>query len=434
MTVSSEVSTAGPFFGNGSVKTFPYAFKILDEKHIRVVFISTLGDVSDLSLANGDYTVTGVGNKAGGNVVKATPLLTGQTLTIVRRLPLTQDTSLENQGAYYPEVVEQRFDLLTMQIQSVQETTERSLTVEPGQEKPSMTLIAAAQGYSQAAKQSRDEAAGLASAAAGSASNASGSAVLASRWASEAENVPVAGGLFSAFHWYRKAYAIYQTITQGFLEKVGGILTGDVLFGPGTGGRYSKLQANGDVQLNRGDNTGYNTWNVGNAYFGWDGTRYAFGPAGPVALSSYVQVDDVGGLSAQYYATGDIKFSGYMATDLGGYLSTVLKGYTSAQQTWSLSSALVLAHGLGIIPKNIICMFVVKQAQSGFLVGDRLIIPATAARDNNYTSGEGFGIQVDATNVRIMFGSDGINNAGKNGGGGGRFGPAFADIVVIARP
>lgn len=115
-------------------------------------------------------------------------------------------------------------------------------------------------------------------------------------------------------------------------------------------------------------------------------------------------------------------------------VKSALEGFTSAQQTWSLSSALVLAHGLGVIPKNIICMFVVKQAQSGFAVGDRLIIPATAARDNNYTSGEGFGIQVDATNVRIMFGSDGINNAGKNGGAGGRFGPAFADIVVIARP
>ncbi|WP_427928617.1 hypothetical protein [Agrobacterium cavarae] len=433
MTVSSEVSTAGPFFGNGSVKTFPYAFKILDEKHIRVVFISALGDVSDLSLANGDYTVTGVGNEAGGNVVKATPLLTGQTLTIVRRLPLTQDTSLENQGAYYPEVVEQRFDLLTMQIQSVQETTERSLTVEPGQEKPSMTLIAAAQGYSQAAKQSRDEAAGLASAAAGSASNASGSAVLASRWASEAENVPVAGGLFSAFHWYRKAYAIYQTITQGFLEKVGGILTGDVLFGPGTGGRYSKLQANGDVQLNRGDNTGYNTWNVGNAYFGWDGTRYAFGPAGPVALSSYVQVDDVGGLSAQYYATGDIKFSGYMATDLGGYLSTVLKGYTSAQQTWTIGGSLVVAHGLGRIPNQVWLILVCKSPISGYAVGDRVIVAPSAARDENYYS-ENYTAQVDATNVRIHFANNWIGLVQKGGGatGGGGL-PANFDVIVVAR-
>lgn len=224
MTVSSEVSTAGPFYGNGSVKTFPYGFKILDAKHIRVVFISALGDVSDLSLENGDYTVTGVGNEAGGNVVKATPLLNGQTLTMVRRLPLTQDTSLENQGAYYPEVVEQRFDVLTMQLQSVQETTERSLTVEPGQEKPSMAQIAAAQGYSQAAKQSRDEAGSFKEAAENSASSATSAATLAGRWASAPEDQEVVptSGLFSAFHWYRKTLAIWNSVIAGWSSAVHG--------------------------------------------------------------------------------------------------------------------------------------------------------------------------------------------------------------------
>lgn len=116
------------------------------------------------------------------------------------------------------------------------------------------------------------------------------------------------------------------------------IKTNDVTFGPGEGGKLSKLQANGDVMLNRGDNTGYITWNAGNAYFGWDGSRYGFGPAGPVVCNSYLQVDDVGlGVSAQYYGTGDIKFSGYMATDFGGYLSTALrnaKGGLGIGQSW----------------------------------------------------------------------------------------------------
>ncbi|MDQ1196673.1 hypothetical protein [Agrobacterium sp. SORGH_AS 787] len=336
MTVSSEVSVAGPFYGNGTTKTFPYSFKILDARHIRAVLISASGDVSDLSLDNGDYSVTGVGSETGGDVVKATPLLTGQTLTLVRRLPLTQETSLENQGAYYPEVVERRLDQMVMQIQSVKEATERSLTVEPGQEKPSMTQIAAAQGFAQGAKQSRDESAGFATAAASSASNASGSAALASRWASEAENVPVAGGLFSAFHWYRKAYGIYQTVSQGFLEKVGGILTGDVLFGPGTGGKYSKIQANGDVQLNRGDNTGYNTWNAPNAYFGWDGARYVFGPAGPTLITHYLQLEK-DGVWSRYYETGDISFGGSMGTEFGAGLSVALraaKGSLGIGQSW----------------------------------------------------------------------------------------------------
>jgi len=218
MTVSSEVSVAGPFYGNGTTKTFPYSFKILDAKHIRAVLISASGDVSDLSLDNGDYSVTGVGSETGGDVIKATPLLAGQTLTLVRRLPLTQETSLENQGAYYPEVVERRLDQMVMQIQSVKETTERSLTVEPGQEKPSMTQIAAAQGYSQAAKTSRDEAGQFAEYSADSASDALGSATLAGRWANAPEDQEVvpSPGLFSAFHWYRKTFAIWNSVIAGW--------------------------------------------------------------------------------------------------------------------------------------------------------------------------------------------------------------------------
>jgi len=223
-----------------------------------------------------------------------------------------------------------------MQIQSVKEATERSLTVEPGQEKPSMTQIAAAQGFAQGAKQSRDESAGFATAAASSAANASGLTALASRWASENENVPVAGGLFSAFHWYRKAYGVYQAVAQGYLEKGGGILTGDVLFGPGTGGKLSKLQASGDVQLNRGDNTGYNTWTAANAYFGWDGSRYVFGPAGPTLITQYLQVEK-DGACARYYETGDISFSNSMATEFGTGLSVALraaKGNLGVGQAW----------------------------------------------------------------------------------------------------
>jgi len=110
-----------------------------------------------------------------------------------------------------------------------------------------------------------------------------------------------------------------------------------VLFGPGTGGKYSKLQANGDVQLNRGDNTGFATWNVNNAYFGWDGTRYVFGPAGSVALTGPELRMDYDGANASYYATGDIRFGSYMATEFGVGLSDALraaKGGLGVGQTW----------------------------------------------------------------------------------------------------
>ncbi|WP_288426235.1 hypothetical protein [uncultured Agrobacterium sp.] len=222
MTVSSEVSVAGPFYGNGSTRTFPYAFKILDARHIRAVLISASGDVSDLSLDNGDYSVTGIGSETGGDVIKATPLLAGQTLTLVRRLPLTQETSLENQGAYYPEVVERRLDQMVMQIQSVKEATERSLTVEPGQEKPSMTQIAAAEGYAQGAKQSRDEASQFSRDAAGRVEEATRAASLSERWASAPENEEVVpgSGQYSARHQAKKAEAAKDSVIAGWSAAV----------------------------------------------------------------------------------------------------------------------------------------------------------------------------------------------------------------------
>lgn len=121
------------------------------------------------------------------------------------------------------------------------------------------------------------------------------------------------------------------------VSKSGGTLTGDVLFGPGTNGNYSKVQANGDVHLNRGDNTGYNTWNVNNAYFGWDGTRYVFGPAGSVALTGPELRMDYDGANASYYATGDVRFGGYMATEFGVGLSAALrsaKASLGVGQSW----------------------------------------------------------------------------------------------------
>lgn len=58
----------------------------------------------------------------------------------------------------------------------------------------------------------------------------------------------------------------------------------------------------------------------------------------------------------------------------------------------------------------------------------------TAARDENYAQGQGYTVNVDATNIRVNFGSDGIPYVSKGGGGVGRFGPGNFDIIVIGRP
>jgi len=193
MTISSEVSTAGPFNGNGATKIFPYGFRIVDEDHIRVVLQDIFGVSTDLSLVDGDYTVSGVGNDAGGNVTVVVAPATGQKLTLLRNPPFTQETDLANQGPYNAEVVEDRFDMMVMQIQTVKEITDRSIQVSPGQTPPSADLIEAAQANAESA--------------ASSAQSASESAALAGEFANNPEDVLVLPGLYSAYHFMKKAMA-----------------------------------------------------------------------------------------------------------------------------------------------------------------------------------------------------------------------------------
>lgn len=126
MTVPSEIDRSGPYYGNGVTKTFPYEFRIIHEAHISVVMTTAAGHESTLAL-NSDYTVTNVGAPGGGDVVLTNPLPSGYSIVNLRGLPFTQETDLENQGAYYAETVEDALDLAAMRDQQLKEGLDRSL-------------------------------------------------------------------------------------------------------------------------------------------------------------------------------------------------------------------------------------------------------------------------------------------------------------------
>lgn len=131
MTVASETNRSGPYTGNGVTTAFNYGFRILAASHIQVVL--TENDV-DTVVNAANYTVSGVGDAAGGSVTFATAPTSTQTVTIIRNLPFTQTTDLENQGAYYAETIEEALDLATMRDQELQEQIDRSLKIPVGQD------------------------------------------------------------------------------------------------------------------------------------------------------------------------------------------------------------------------------------------------------------------------------------------------------------
>lgn len=130
MAISSSTRKAGPYIGNDATTVFPFAFKVFAAADLRVVnFVVATGIETDLVLDVG-YTVTlnaDQDNDPGGSVTRATPLPTGQRLTITSNVPALQTMVLTNNGGFYPTVINDAFDKITIVVQQVIEAVSRSL-------------------------------------------------------------------------------------------------------------------------------------------------------------------------------------------------------------------------------------------------------------------------------------------------------------------
>lgn len=135
MTVATETNR-NDYVGNGAADTYGYTFRVLDDDDLLVQVEDTDGDITTLVKAT-DYTVTGVGVYAGGNVVLVDndqawldaggDLLTDYRISIRRRMDLLQPTDLRNRGSFYPETHETLFDRLVMYDQQQQDELDRAL-------------------------------------------------------------------------------------------------------------------------------------------------------------------------------------------------------------------------------------------------------------------------------------------------------------------
>lgn len=114
--------------GNGATTQFSYNFLIPSQDFLSVIF--TDADGNSTTIDADDYTVTGINDPDGGLVtypLSGPAIDAGETLTIVRELPLKQLVSIGNQGAFYPTVVEQGMDRLMMVIQQVNDLFSRAI-------------------------------------------------------------------------------------------------------------------------------------------------------------------------------------------------------------------------------------------------------------------------------------------------------------------
>jgi len=134
MTISSTVNR-NDYIGNGSVNTYSYSFKVFLSSEL-LVTVRNLSNVETTLSLTTDYTVTGVGDTAGGTIVLVNSsqawltsgnLTTNFRLTIRRVRVLTQLTSIRNQKDFFASTHEDVFDKHIMIDQQVQDSLARSL-------------------------------------------------------------------------------------------------------------------------------------------------------------------------------------------------------------------------------------------------------------------------------------------------------------------
>jgi hypothetical protein len=133
MTISTTSSKV-TFSGNGSTTAWAFPFVGVSSADLLVYVtdftgVTTLLGPTQYSVVINTPPVGGLWG-IGGTVtypLSGSPLATGNTLTIIRDVPYTQEISIANQGAFYPQAVEQALDKLELELQQIATEAEYSL-------------------------------------------------------------------------------------------------------------------------------------------------------------------------------------------------------------------------------------------------------------------------------------------------------------------
>ncbi len=132
MTISSTTRKAGPFTGNGIAVAFPFAFKVFTSADVLVVQAVTATNVETVKVLYTDYTVALNADQnanPGGTITMLVAPPTGTTLVATSQVGNLQPVDLANAGGFYPKVINDAFDRITIQIQQLAEQVGRSFKV-----------------------------------------------------------------------------------------------------------------------------------------------------------------------------------------------------------------------------------------------------------------------------------------------------------------
>jgi hypothetical protein len=131
MSISSTTRKAGPYTGNAVTVTFPFAFKVFTSADLVVTQTSLLGVETTLTLTT-DYTVSLNANQdttPGGSITMLVAPASGILITLTSGVAQTQPVVLTNAGGFYPAVINDALDRVTILIQQMAEQLGRAAKV-----------------------------------------------------------------------------------------------------------------------------------------------------------------------------------------------------------------------------------------------------------------------------------------------------------------
>lgn len=125
MTVASTLNKK-QYQGNSLTTEFPLPFHVTAKEHI----FALLKKGTTIEQIKNNFAVD-LERKVFIYPVQGEAIKNGESLTIYRKIPLTQIVDLENAGAFHPEVLEHDgFDRIVMQIQQIDEEISRALKID----------------------------------------------------------------------------------------------------------------------------------------------------------------------------------------------------------------------------------------------------------------------------------------------------------------
>lgn len=191
MSISSSIRKAGPYTCNGVTVAFPFTFKVFADADV-VVVLTDAASVETIQTLTTHYTVALNADQdanPGGTITMLTAPATGELLTLTSAISIVQSITLTNQGGFYPKVINDALDRLTIVAQQIQEQVDRSVKAPISGSIDPEALIA--QLTSDAASAASSAAGALASKSSASASESAAAASAASAATSEASAVGI---------------------------------------------------------------------------------------------------------------------------------------------------------------------------------------------------------------------------------------------------